>query len=215
MKNNIYLLSPSPKEGVNHLPMIDFSITSGEIDFTNIDTLMFSSKQAVISANAIDRRWKEYPCIAIGPATKKMIESLGAEVIYQPIHFYAKTLAKDIASIFRDKHILYLRPKEVSFDSKGFLAKEGIKLEEQILYKTSCLSYNMKEKPPRNAIIIFTSPSSIHCFFKSFNWQSSYRAIVIGDATLEHLPKDIESYVAPTPSIDACIMLAKELSNSK
>jgi len=215
MKHNIYLLSPTPKEGVIHLPMIDFSITANEINFTNIDTLMFSSKQAVVSANTIDKRWKKYPCIAIGPATKKMIESLGAEVIYQPTHFYAKTLAKDIANIFRDKHILYLRPKEVSFDSKGFLAKEGIKLEEQILYETSCLSYDIKEKPLENAIIIFTSPSSIHCFLKSFNWQSSYKAIVIGDATLEHLPKNIESYVAPTPSIDACIVLAKELSNSK
>ena len=108
MINKIYLLSPTQKEGINHLPMIDFAITSDGIDFRNIDTLMFSSKQAVVSANTIDCRWKEYPCIAIGPATKKMIESLGGKVIYQPTHFYAKTLAKDIAKIFRDKHILYL-----------------------------------------------------------------------------------------------------------
>jgi len=166
----IYLLSPSPRDGVNNLPMISFGICADEIDFSLCDTLMFSSKQAVKSADQIDARRKEYPCIAIGGATKKQIESLGGRVIYQPSLFYADVLSQDIARLFSDKKLLYLRPKKVSFDSKGFLAEKGIVLEEQMIYETSCVEYTPEDTPPHHSIIIFTSPSSIECFLKNFSW---------------------------------------------
>src|SRR5210317_1981990 len=121
----IYLLSPSPKEGTIHLPMIRFSILPSTIDFSGCDTLMFTSKQAVKSAEALTPEWKNYPCLAIGSATAKEIESLGGKVDYQPKSFYGETLSQDIITQFQDKKILYLRPKEVSFDSKNFLAKAG------------------------------------------------------------------------------------------
>ena len=66
-------------------------------------------------------------------------------------------LSCDIAQFFRDRKLLYLRPKEVSFDSKGFLEKEGIVLHEQIIYETSCVVYSREEKPVKDAIIIFVS----------------------------------------------------------
>ena len=72
----IYLLSPVKKEGTLSLPMILFEITAQQINFVGIDTLMFTSKQAVVSANTIDKNWKKYPSIAIGEATKKKIEEL-------------------------------------------------------------------------------------------------------------------------------------------
>ena len=110
------------------------------------------------------------PCLAIGKATANTIESLGGKVIYQPKTFYAVTLAEDIVSKFKDKNILYLRPKDVSFDSKTFLKNAGLTLQEQIIYETSCVTYESKDKPLKNAIIIFTSPSSIHCFLENFEW---------------------------------------------
>ncbi len=214
----IYLLSPLPKEGTIHLPMIRFSLLPTTIDFSRCDTLMFTSKQAVKSAEALNPEWKNYPCLAIGSATAKEIESLGGKVIYQPKSFYAETLSQDIITQFQDKKILYLRPKEVSFDSKNFLAKAGIELQEQIIYETSCISYEKKEKPSKNAIIIFTSPSTIHCFLKNFEWNESYTAIVIGEATKVHLPTHARFEVADRPLIDACIVKASQTlltSNSK
>jgi len=74
MQRAIYLLSPTPREGTLPLPMITFENTANHIDFTECDTVMFTSKQAVVSANDIDENWKNYPCVAIGPATKKQIE---------------------------------------------------------------------------------------------------------------------------------------------
>jgi len=213
MSKAIYLLSPTPKDGTIALPMIDFIVTAKSIDFSHSDTLIFTSKQAVVTADKIDLSWKNYPCIAIGSATKKQIEDLGGEVIYHPKSFYGESLSHDIAQFFRDKKLLYLRPREVSFDSKGFLEKEGISLQEQIIYETSCIQYSPEEKPLKNAIIIFTSPSTIHCFLKNFEWDESYTAVVIGKATKVHLPVDAAYVVADTPLINACIVKAKEIAN--
>ena len=214
MSRAIYLLSPTPKEGTVALPMIEFSITATAIDFSQSDTLIFTSKQAVVTANTIDPSWKKYPCIAIGSATKKQIEDLGGTVIYHPKSFYGESLSADIALFFREKNLLYLRPKEVSFDSKAFLEKEGLVLQEQVIYETSCINYTPKEQPTKNAIIIFTSPSTIHCFMKNFKWDESYTAVVIGKATKVHLPENAEYVVADTPLIASCLEKANTLKNS-
>ncbi len=214
MPKAIYLLSPTSKEGTIALPMIDFSVTAESIDFSQSDTLIFTSKQAVITADKIDSAWKNRPCIAIGPATKKQIENLGGEVIYYPKSFYGERLSADIAQFFKDKKLLYLRPKEISFDSKGFLEKEGIMLQEQIIYETSCIRYFPEKKPSKDSIIIFTSPSTIHCFLKNFVWDESYIAVVIGKATKVHLPENAEYAVADEPLISSCIEKANELVNS-
>lgn len=215
MSRPIYLLSPLLKEGTIALPMIRFSLTAKTIDLSTCDVLMFTSKQAVKSAEALNPTWKEIPCLAIGSATAKQIEALGGIVLYQPTSFYGKRLSQDIVKKFSDKKILYLRPKVVSFDSKAFLETEGVKIEEQIIYETSCICYEDKAKPEKNAIIIFTSPSTIECFFKNFTWDESYTAVVIGEATREHLDKSIEMYVADEATIDACVEKAKEIVSSQ
>jgi len=210
----IYLLSPLVKEGTISLPMIAFELLDNRIKFGESNLLMFTSKQAVVSANAIDPRWKNYDSIAIGGATKRKIEELGGKVIYHPKAFYGEALAQDIQAFFADKKILYLRPEEVSFDSKAFLAKEGIVLEEQILYRTSCQAYPNEDKPKQGAIIIFTAPSTIRCFFKNFEWDESYTAVLIGEATKAHLPKGCRYVVSEIPLIDSCIKKAKEIDKN-
>jgi len=112
MSNLIYLLSPLKQEGSIFLPMIFFKNVAKKIDFSKSDTLLFTSKQAVESANEIDETWKSYPSIAIGEATKKRIEELGGTVIYTPSNFYGKVLAEEIKEYFSDRKILYLRPKK-------------------------------------------------------------------------------------------------------
>jgi len=218
MSRAIYLLSPVSKDDTISLPMIQFSLVAETIDLSSCDTLMFTSKQAVLSAERINPKWKEISCLAIGSATAKQIEDLGAKVVYQPTSFYGESLSQGIIENFQDRKILYLRPKEISFDSKAFLAKYNIHLEEQIIYETQCRHYASSQKPVKDAIIIFTSPSTIQCFFKNFDWDESYTAVVIGKSTKNHLPKYVCYVVANEPTIDACIYKAHEIllsSNSK
>ena len=207
----IYLLSPLEVEGTYPLPMIKFETVAKEIDFRGCDTLMFTSKQAVESAETINPLWKTLPCLAIGSATAKKIKALGAEVLYQASSFYGESLSQEIIAHFGERKILYLRPKKVSFESKVFLEKAGVAIEEQIIYQTSCREYNPKDKPIQGAIIIFTSPSTIACFLRNFEWESSYTAIVIGEATQAHLPPDARFEVAEIPLIESCLQKAKTL----
>ncbi len=208
MSRAIYLLSPLVKEETIALPMIRFDITAKALDLRMCDVLMFTSKQAVLSAEEINPRWKEIPCLAIGTATANQIVSLGGNVLYHPEKFYGHTLSQDIIEKFHDKKILYLRPKVISFDSKTFLQEAGVEIDEHILYETSCITYTDTDKPRQNAIIIFTSPSTIRCFFKNFTWDEGYTAIVIGESTKAHLPQNIHYQVADEPTIDACIKKA-------
>ena len=63
-----------------------------------------------------------------------------------------------------------------------------------------------------DSIIIFTSPSSVKCFFNKFSWNSSYKAIVIGKTTATYLPKEIKNYqISSSTSVKDCVTLA--LSN--
>jgi uroporphyrinogen-III synthase len=193
--------------------MIDFRLVAETIDYQGCDTLMFTSKQAVISAEAIDPEWKKRPTIAIGGATASQIEKLGGTVLYHPTEFYGKELAKDILARFLKRNVLYLRPRTVSFDSRTFLHHAGYELKEQILYETFCQFHSAEATPPSGSIIIFTSPSTIHCFLKRFDWDATYTAIIIGTATLEHLPPQCDYRVADQPLINACIAKALEVRN--
>ncbi len=209
----IYLCSPKQREGTIPLPMIHFRLVADRIDYQGCDTLLFTSKQAVLSAEAIDPEWKRLPSVAIGPATERQILGLGGRVLHRPERFYGEELAKDLVERFRDRRLLYLRPREVSFDSKAFLAGAGIGLKEQILYETDCRDYGPEDAPVDGAIVVFTSPSTIHCFLRNFSWKESYTAVVIGTATLEHLPPGCDYRIASEPSIDACLEAATGLRN--
>ena len=218
MKRRIYLLSPTPRAGTRHLPMIRFEQTADSIDFGDADTLLFTSKKAVAFADAIDPAWRTYDCLAVGEATAEAIEAHGGKVLYRPKEFYGKSLARDIVARFSQRKLLYLRPKRVSFDAKTFLQHAGIAVREQVIYQTSCIAYGTQDAPPPGSIIVFTSPSTIRCFLQNFTWDASYSAVVIGEATKVHLPDGARYAVAKKPRIAACIAKAEEIlrnSNAK
>jgi len=210
-KRDIYLLSPLQAEGTISLPMISFSLASDRLYLDGCDTLIFTSKQAVKSAERIDPGWKKYPTIAVGPATKKEIEALGGRVIYHPSSFYGESLSRDIVRYFKDKKLLYLRPRKVSFDTKAYLENAGVELQEQVIYQTSCVPYPAEKAPTKGAIIIFTSPSTMECFFKNFEWDESYTAVLIGEATKAYLKNGMRYVIADKPLIRSCIEKAKSL----
>jgi len=211
MAKDIYLLSPNSYAGTISMPMIEFFLTVSSLDLSPYDLLMFTSKQAVKSTNMLNSEWKNIPCLSIGSATTKQIELLGGKLAYQPKSFYAKALSEEIIMNFKGKRIVYIRPKEVAFNSKSFLASKGVIIDEKIIYETSCVKYDNSKKPKKNAIIIFTSPSTIHCFLKNFKWDNSYTAVVIGESTKKHLPKEVDAIVSDEPSIKACIQKAKDI----
>ena len=214
MSREIFLCSPKRAEGVNSLPMIEFKRLKDSLALDGFDSIIFTSKQAIIFTNEITKEWKDKKILAVGRATAKLAKELGAKDIYHPKEFYGKELAKDILENFKESKILYIRPKVVSFDSKSFLKQNGIDIEEEILYETVCKEYKGINLP-KNSIIIFTSPSTIECFFKNFSWDSSFLAVVIGKSTLQKLPKNVTAFIANSATIDSCIQKAIEIISKK
>ena len=209
-KKKIYLLSDTFHKGVINLPVIRINFFKVDIDFSNYDALIFSSKNAVLSVNSFDERWKEIPCFCIGAGTAKVVEELGGKVAYISKNSYGNKFAVEIANLLLDKKVLFLRAKRVLSSLEDILKSLHVKLTSKVVYETTCKE-NAEHSIDENAIIIFTSPSTIECFFKQYNWKKSYQAVCIGDVTAKHMPQDISLHVSHKQSIMECIKLAQSL----
>lgn len=197
------------------MPTIDFETIDSTFKLKEYDFLIFTSKQAVKSLNNINKDWVNIPSISIGRATSNTIVEFGGTIEHEPMRSNAKSLVEDIIKRYSNKKILYLRAKEVSLDIKEELSKYNIEIDQEIVYSTNCISHSSNLAPSDGAVIIFTSPSTIDCFLKSFTWNSSYIAVSVGNNTDNHLPSYVTSYIANEPTIGSCIEKATEVSNSK
>jgi uroporphyrinogen-III synthase len=214
MNRAIYLLSPTPHEGVENLPIIEFKSTTDTINLKDRDTLIFTSKQAVTTAFSINPHIIDYPTLSIGKATTQTLLDLGFEVIHSAKEFYGEVLINDIVERFFDKKLLYLRPQEVSSDIAKILREMRIDIEEQIIYQTRCKAYLPSQKPPKGSIIIITSPSTLKCFIQNFGWDSSYVVVAIGEVSSHYLPQNSIYHLASQPLIEACIAKALDIQKS-
>jgi len=190
--------------------MIQSVRVAKSIDFNSCDTLLFTSKNCVDMVDSIDKRWREYGSISIGEATTQKIKELGGSVIFSS-KGYGESLVQDITKNFSHLKILFLKPKVVATDIRSQLQTFGIEIDEQVIYETQCVHYDETKQPLKGSIIIFTSPSTVKCFFDNFEWDESYRAVAIGEVTAKAFPKSIDYVISQKPLIDACIKEAKNL----
>ena len=212
MKTKIFLLSQKEFEGALNFPCIKINFLQKSVDLSSYEALIFSSKNGVLAMENIDTRWRTIPSYAIGSATADQVKKLGGLVAYRAKNSYGDSFAKEIKDRLKGKKALFVRPKVVASNLNTILKDAGVLLDELIAYETVCAEPNKSQKPPKNSIIIFTSPSTIECFFRSFSWDESYKAVVIGEVTASYMPKEIDFVLSPKPSIDECINLAKKLT---
>jgi len=209
-KLSIYLLSDSHHEGVINLPQIKITCKDTYLDLSHYDALIFSSKNGVKSISKINDGWKNIPSFAIGAPTANAIIGFGGTVEYTAKSAYGNDFAKELISKLKSRKVLFVRAKKVLSDLENILRKSEIDLTSKIVYETICRD-KVDEKIEENSIFIFTSPSTIECFFKNHEWHKSYKAVCIGHVTGKALPENISLHVSKTQTIDACIELAKTL----
>ena len=219
MKNEnlpIYLLSPTSKPGVRHLPMIRFDLIPQSIDFSRFDGVILTSKQGVIALDEVSGgAWRSLPAAAIGKQTAAEIEARGGEVVYTASKAYGDVLAKELSERFADLRWLYARPKVVVSKIAAQLREAGIEVEEAVIYETSCVRYDASRRPEKGAALIFTAPSIVRCFFENFDWDDSWKAVAIGEKTAQTFPEGVRSRLSPTTSIDEAIRFSRTLVNSE
>ena len=209
--SKIYLLNNLKYEGIENLEVFGIEHIKSDIDLSKYDALVFTSKNAIYSIDSFNKEWKKIPAYSIAEKTSNVIIEHNGNLVFTGLSSHGNEFAEELSHVLKNKKVLYIKALKTVSNIVGILKENSIDLDELIAYKTSCLE--TKKRLENNSIFIFTSPSSVECFFKNYKWDDSYKAIVIGKTTADYLPKNINYIVSNKTSIDECIKLAKQLLN--
>jgi len=197
----IYLFSATPNPNALHVNTLDFDFFQPTIDFSNYDYLVLTSKKAV---DALEYYKKEdyinIPALCISKYTKEYYEKFGGKIL-DIGDGIGSNLQFIIDRYPEEKKWLYLRAKEIAGD--------GLHVDEAIVYESRCseeiLNFRLDDE---DAILIFTSPSSVRCFLKNNSLHVEQIVIVIGTTTAKALPTKTNYLVSDKTSIKSCLELA-------
>ncbi len=206
--NKIYLLNNQKFDDIINLEVFSIEYLSSNINLNTYDALIFTSKNAIYSLNSLNKDWKTIDSFAIAPKTANSIKNYGGKLVFTGLSSHGSEFAKELIPILKNKKALYIRASKVVSNLIEILKENSINIDELITYKRVCNNDN-NIKIENNSTIIFTSPSSVECFFKNYSWNSSLKAIIIGKTTAKYLPKNINFLISSTTSIEECIKLAK------
>ena len=140
----------------------------------------------------------------------KSYESLGGTVL-DIGGGYGDNLVDKIKSYPKSTKWLYLRAKVVASDFVEVCKNDGFDIDEAIVYESDCSQDILEIKVEDEAILIFTSPSSLNCFLKTHEISQKSKLIVIGKTTAKAVPKDVEYILSPETSIESCMKIASKL----
>lgn len=209
--SKIYLLNNLKYEGVENLEVFKIEFIESDIDLNFYDALLFTSKNAIYSLNSFNKKWKEIPSYAIAPMTAKIIKEEGGLVEYIGSSGHGNDFAKELIPLLKDKKVLYIRAQKVVSKLVEILKENHIDTDELITYKTVC-NENLNCTLEDNSTIIFTSPSSVKCFFKKFSWNETFKAVVIGKTTGKFMPNEVNYKISDRTSVEECVKLAYKLT---
>lgn len=205
--SKIYLLNDQKYQDIENLDVFGIEYISSNIDLSAYDALIFTSKNAIYSLDSFNKTWKNIPAYAIASKTANIIEKLGGKLVFTGITSHGDEFANELILKLKDKKILYIKALKTVSNLVEILKTNQIEIDELVAYKTSCKKSNIVLED--NSVFIFTSPSSVECFFKQYTWNNTYKAIVIGKTTANYLPENINYKISPLTSIEECIKLAK------
>lgn len=208
---SIYLLSDSFHEGVINLPQIKVIYKNLNLDLEPYDVLIFSSKNSVKAIENINKDWQKIPSYTIGKPTAKMVKKLGGKVAFIATSSYGDAFAQELSTKLKGKKVLFLRAKKVLSNLESILKNNQINITSEIVYETICNdTISLHVKSEKN-VFIFTSPSTVDCFFAHYEWKKNYIAVCIGTVTAQAIPDKIPLYVSKVQTILGCIDLAKRV----
>jgi uroporphyrinogen-III synthase len=208
---SIYLLGESFYQGVVNLPQIEVTCRDIELDLSPYNALVFSSKNGVKAINSINKKWRKIPSYAIGESTANEIRKLGGVVEFTASSSYGDSFAKELVERLIGRNCLFLRAKTVVTNLEQILKNSGVNIESKVVYETTCKEQTSLHVNQERVIFIFTSPSTVECFFKNHKWCDEFRAVCIGEVTAKALPDGIVSSISKTQTIQSCIELAKTI----
>lgn len=210
--NNIYILSDKKVAHAINLPMFEIKYIHKKIDYSLYDALIFTSKNAILAISEMDREWKDKPAYVIATQTAKVLEDLGGQLSFVGQTGQGNSFALEIVESLQGKKVLYLGASEVVSDLVEILNQNSVFCDAAVIYETVCKKYDEKIELPKNSTIIFSSPSTIKCFFQNLQWDESYKAVAIGETTAKAFPSYIIPHIAEITSLESCVSKALEIN---
>ncbi|OCL96763.1 uroporphyrinogen-III synthase [Arcobacter porcinus] len=206
----IYLLNNQKYDGVVNLEVFKVESTKYEIDCSKYDALVFTSKNAIYSLEENSINWRNIPSYLIAEKTAKVAKDYNANIAFIGTNGHGNEFAKELVPLLKNKKVLYVKALKTVSNLVGILKDNDIELDEIVSYKTVCNDFLEKVELEKNSTIIFTSPSSVECFFNNFKWDKSFKAVLIGKTTEKFLPKEVDDYViSKTTDVTECVNIAK------
>ena len=207
----IYLFSISSHPDAVNVNSLDITFFKPEIDFSQYDYLIITSKQASKALTQYNKN--EYihkPALCISNQSAKSFENLGGQVLAVG-GGYGDTLMEKITTYPKGKKWLYLRAKIIASDFVSLCKADAYNIDEAIVYTSECSKEIEQIVVENNAILIFTSPSSVRCFLKNSSFTQEQKIIVIGRTTAKTLPRNISYILSDETTIKSCIKIARSL----
>lgn len=206
--DNIFLFSKTSYPGVNHVPILQVNYLQPSIDFSFFDYIIATSKEIFTALDQIGS-WKHLPVLAISDSTAQVALQKGAKIL-DIADGYGKDIVALIKAKYSDLKALHPHAKVVAFDIEEALKENDVSINSFTVYETSC-SQTKLPALPLDAICIFTSPSSVRCFLKSYQFLPTYQVVCIGETTASQLPEGINFVISETTSVPSTIERAESL----
>ena len=207
----IYLISKTPYPGVIHIPVLSIRFLTPDIDFSDYEGVILTSKQGVEALRRYDVPWDKLGCICVSEPTAVYARSAGAQNV-ETGSGYGTSIPDILGSRLRHGKWLYLRPEKVASFWVEEARARGFLIDEAIVYETRCAEGELPEPVDERGVLIFTSPSSIECFLQKSPILPTHRVIAIGKTTKKALPEGTESLMCEETSVASAVELARKIT---
>ncbi len=208
MSKPIYLFSISSHPDAISINSLAITFCKPKIDFSEYDYFIITSKQVSEALKQYEKyKYIKKPALCVSLASAKSYESLGGTVL-DIGEGYGDNLIKKIQSFDKETKWLYLRGKIVASDFVQTCTKKGYSIHEAIVYESACSKSILNVEIQEEAILIFTSPSSLKCFLKKHSISKKAKLIVIGKTTAKAVPEGVEYILSEETTIDSCMKIA-------
>ena len=205
MQKNIYLFSTSSHPDAIHINSLDIKLLHPKINFSQYDYFIITSKQAVNAlAQYEQKEFLQTKALCISQQSAKSFQTLGGTVL-EIGSGYGDTLTEIIEKYPKTTRWLYLRAKVVASNAVQTCQTHGYTIDESIVYESDCSKEIQNVQTTQNAVLIFTSPSSVVCFLKNNSIEDNHEVIVIGKTTAKALPKSIKYQISQETTIMSCL----------
>jgi uroporphyrinogen-III synthase len=210
----IYLISKTSYDNavdVTHIPILSIKYLQPKIDFSLYDGIIVTSKEGARALQNYKIDWTKLDILCVGDSTANEIGAMGGCNIT-----IAAGYGDSILEVLEDQYNrwLYIRPRAIASSWPQKARLMGKKIDEVIIYETTCDENLEKMQIAHNGVLIFTSPSSIECFRKYTEILPTHGIIVIGTTTQKALPLGIKSLLSEETSVISCIEKAREIADS-